>query len=110
MSPRPAETYRGYRRNEARGRPHTAPTRPGRIKIAKGQTPVSPIAGMPLARITRDVATQGYGYKRWKLQALNAAIARYNEAARRVARRRDVEFTPRKSIHPTKKGPGRGTW
>lgn len=58
----------------------------------------------------RDVATHGQGFRRHVLAEANAAIARYNDAERRVARRRGFEFVPRKPIHPTKKGPGRGTW
>lgn len=110
MAPRPAETYRGYRRNEAHGRPHTAVVRPATIRRVKGQTPVPATAGLPLARLCRDVATQGYGFVRHVLHDANVQIVRYNEAMRRIAAKKRLTFVPRKPIHPTKKGPGRGTW
>jgi hypothetical protein len=107
LTARGAETYCGYRRNEAHGRPHRDGRRPERIRVAKGQTPVPPTAGLPLARLCRDVATQGYGYVRSVLHRANVRIAAYN--AREAKRRRHL-FTPWRLIHPTKKGPGRGTW
>jgi hypothetical protein len=107
VTARPANTYRGYRRNEAHGRPHKDGRRPERIRIAKGQTPVPATAGFPLARLCRDVATHGYGFVRSVLHRANVAIADYNA---REARRFGHLFVPRRLIHPTKIGPGRGTW
>jgi hypothetical protein len=100
---------RASERNRRFGRKAPAtPIRPERIKLKKGQTPVPSGSSItPLARITRDVATQGYGFKRHVLHDANVRIADYNEAMRRKHGR---YFVPRPLINPTKTGPGRGTW
>jgi len=63
-----------------------------------------------LTHRVRDVATHGQGFVRHVLHDANVQIARYNKAMRQLAVRKRRKFTPRKQIHPTKKGPGRGTW
>lgn len=95
---------RASERNRRFGRvtPPT-PKRPERIKIAKGQPRAAAHSGDPLVRLGRDVATHGQGFVR-------SVLARANRAITEMNNERPYGARPFFHIHPTKSGPGRGTW